>query len=435
LFVFFLKTYEEEERKRERGKRGKILTPSFLFLFSLQNIFFGFTTAAAGPPTPPGGAPPAAAQAAAAEVLPTLAHALKRDPDAAAAAAAGGAAAEVVEVVGAAAAPYADALGDAAGAVLSGTARALGSGAGSDSDGEELTVPHGGGGGDDDDDDGEEEEERGDAEALLLGAAADILPALARALGPDAFAPVFDARHAALLATRMAADQPDEVRAAAVGAFADVALALGARAARHAAAAAPALLRELRSPNDLCRRNAAYAAGAAVASAPEAFAPHAGHLLEALAPLLHPSSASCSNDPGVGDNAAGALARALLALPAGSLPAEAVLPALLSRVRPEGSGCLGDPAEAEPIMRALAAVVGVPPGAAAAAAEPFVGRAAAALAAAAADADAPPPVRVAAARGLVAAAAARPEIAAPLVAALPEAVRAELEALAARGGV
>jgi hypothetical protein len=299
-------------------------------------------------------------------VLPTLAHALKRDPDAAAAAAAGGAAAEVVEVVGAAAAPYADALGDAAGAVLSGTARALGSGAGSDSDGEESTVPHGGGGGggDDDDDDGEEEEERGDAEALLLGAAADILPALARALGPDAFAPVFDARHAALLATRMAADQPDEVRAAAVGAFADVALALGARAARHAAAAAPALLRELRSPNDLCRRNAAYAAGAAVASAPEAFAPHAGHLLEALAPLLHPSSASCSNDPGVGDNAAGALARALLALPAGSLPAEAVLPALLSRVRPEGSGCLGDPAEAEPIMRALAAVVGVPPGAA-----------------------------------------------------------------------
>lgn len=359
-------------------------------------------------------------------MLPTLAHALRRDPDAAAAASAGGAAAEVVEVLGAAAAPYADALGDAAGAVLSGTARALGNG-GSDSDDDEPAHLHGGG--DDDDEDGEEEEERGDAEALLLGAAADILPALARALGPEAFAPVFDARHAVPLAARMEATQPDEVRAAAVGAFADVALALGPAAARHAAAAAPALLRELRSPNDLCRRNAAYAAGAAVASAPEAFAPHARHLLEALAPLL---GSSASSDPGVGDNAAGALARALLALPAGSLPVEAVLPALLSRVRPEGAGCIGDPAESEPIMRALAAVVGVP--ANGGAAEPFVGRAAAALAAAAADADAPPPVRVAAARGLVAAATARPEVAGPLVAALPEAVRAELEALAARGG-
>jgi len=420
----YLKRQPTEMRQRERTRRK---TTHFFVATSTPTT----QTAAAGPPTPPGGTPPAAAQAAAAEVLPTLAHALKRDPDAAAAAAAGGAAAEVVEVVGAAAAPFADALGDAAGAVLAGTARALGNSAGSDSDDDsdgQAAHHHDA----DDDDDGEEEEERGDAEALLLGAAADILPALARALGAEAFSPVFDASHAALLSTRMGADQPDEVRAAAVGAFADVALALGPAAARHAAAAAPALLRELRSSNDLCRRNAAYAAGAAVSSAPEAFAPHARHLLEALAPLLN--SASASSDPGVGDNAAGALARSLLALPAGSLPAEVVLPALLSRVRPEGAGCVGDPAEAEPIMRALAAVVGVVAGAAPPGVEPFVGRAAAALAAAAADADAPPPVRVAAARGLVAAASARPEVAGPLVAALPESVRSELEALAARGG-
>jgi len=378
----------------------------------------------------PGGPPPGpAAVAATAELLPPLAAAIARDPDAGAAAAAAAAAAEAVLALGTAAAPHAAALAGAVTAVLKGEARAQAGDSDSDDDG---AGGHGGhaaasdGGGSDEDDEG------GEAEAHLLGCAADILPALARALGPDAYAPHWEGGHAALLAGRARADQPEDVRSAAVGAFADVALVLGApRAAAAAAAFTPIILRELRSTSETARRNGAYAIGAAAGAAPGVVAPHAQAVLEALGGCL---SAGAGADPGLRENAAGALARLALALPPGTVPLDQALPALLAMLAPAGPGFTADPGEAAPVLALCGAVCGTPPGGAGAA-EPSVPAAAAALAAAAADATAPRPVRAAAARGLAAAAAARPDLGGPLVAGLAPEVRAELEALAAEAGV
>ena len=379
--------------------------------------------AAAGPPTAAGAAVPPAAAAVAAATLPLLSSAIERDPDAGAAAAAAAAAAEAVDALGAATAPHARALADAATAVLAGGARSQAvdpSSSGSDAGGAA---------------DGDDDDDAGEAEELLVGAAADLLPALARALGADAYAPTFAATHADALLGRLRASQPPDVRAAAAGALADVCLALGARAADAAARAAPSLVRELRSHAPVCRRNAAYAVGAAAGCAPDAYAPHARAALEALGALAahNGRGPGAEADPGARDNAAGALARLALALPPGAVPVGAVVAGLLPLLRPEGPGLDGDPGEAEPVVRLLAAVAGAPPGTAGAA-EPHAGRCAAALAAAAADGDAPAGVRVAAARGLAAAAAARPDMAAALVAALPEGVKAELEVLVAHGG-
>jgi hypothetical protein len=51
----------------------------------------------------------------------------------------------------------------------------------------------------------------------LLVAVGDALPILARALGPDAYAPIFAQQHADVLLKWTRASQPDAVRAAGVG--------------------------------------------------------------------------------------------------------------------------------------------------------------------------------------------------------------------------
>ena len=372
-----------------------------------------------------GGPPPGpAAVSAAAELLPPLASAIARDPDAGAAAAAAVAAAEAVLALGTAAAPHAAALAAAVTAVLKGEARAQASESSDDDEGGAGGLHAGGGGGADSAD--ADSEDGGEAEAHLLACASDILPALARALGPDTYAPMWEGVHAGALAARAKADQPEEVRSAAVGAFADVALVLGPRAAASAAAFVPIILRELRSPSETSRRNGAYAIGAAAVAAPATVAPHARAVLEALGAALGGPAA----DPGLRENAAGALARLAMSLPAGSVPLDQALPALLAMIPPAGPGFTADPGEAAPLLSLCGAVCGAPPGGAGAA-EAAVPAAAAALAAAAADAAAPRPVREAAARGLAAAAAARPDLGGPLVAGLSAEVRAELEALAA----
>lgn len=51
----------------------------------------------------------------------------------------------------------------------------------------------------------------------LLVAVGDALPILARALGPDAYAPIFAQHHASALLKWTRGSQPDAVRAAGVG--------------------------------------------------------------------------------------------------------------------------------------------------------------------------------------------------------------------------
>lgn len=51
----------------------------------------------------------------------------------------------------------------------------------------------------------------------LLVAVGDALPALAAALGPDTYAPIFAQQHAEALFKWMRGSQPDSVRAAGMG--------------------------------------------------------------------------------------------------------------------------------------------------------------------------------------------------------------------------
>jgi hypothetical protein len=70
-----------------------------------------------------------------------------------------------------------------------------------------------------DEEDGEEADEDGESEdEELLEAAADVLPALAGAMGADAYAPVFAQLHVPALLRRMRGSEPAPIRAAALGA-------------------------------------------------------------------------------------------------------------------------------------------------------------------------------------------------------------------------
>lgn len=62
-----------------------------------------------------------------------------------------------------------------------------------------------------------------EAEEELLAAACDLLPVLASAAGPAAYAPVFEALHMAPLLGRLKPRQPEDLRAVALGAIAEVA--------------------------------------------------------------------------------------------------------------------------------------------------------------------------------------------------------------------
>jgi hypothetical protein len=100
---------------------------------------------------------------------------------------------------------------------------------------------------DGDDEPGDEDDDAGEEEEDLMSAAADLLPALAAAAGPAAYAPVFMAAHLPHLLARLRPQQPAGVRGIAAGALAEVFERLGALAADAAEPALPALIRELRS--------------------------------------------------------------------------------------------------------------------------------------------------------------------------------------------
>lgn len=92
-----------------------------------------------------------------------------------------------------------------------------------------------------------DEEDLSTMDEDLLAAAADLLPALAVSMGPDAYAPHFLAAHAEPLLNRLKPQQPLPLRAIAAGAAAEVAEALGTHMGGVVAQALPLLLRELQA--------------------------------------------------------------------------------------------------------------------------------------------------------------------------------------------
>jgi hypothetical protein len=100
---------------------------------------------------------------------------------------------------------------------------------------------------DDDEDDDEDDEDVAAEDEELLGAAADLLPALAASMGQDAYAAAFLSLHAEPLLARLRPQQPAALRAIAAGAAAEVAEALGGRIAAVVEPLLPLMLRELQA--------------------------------------------------------------------------------------------------------------------------------------------------------------------------------------------
>ncbi|CAL5224745.1 g7478 [Coccomyxa viridis] len=192
----------------------------------------------------------------------------------------------------------------------------------------------------------EEEEQEENPDENLLVAVGDALPALAAALGPDTYAPIFAQQHAEALFKWMRGSQPDSVRAAGMGALAEVSRELGHHMVPYVPKLLPIILRELRCEMSDNRRNSAFAAGTLVSAAPEATSQHALNLLQALQPLFQ-----ADEEPGTRDNAAGAVSRMILAL-GSHLPLEQVVPVLLSAVPLKE-----DLDEVAPVSSALAAML------------------------------------------------------------------------------
>ncbi|KAF8069426.1 IPO4 [Scenedesmus sp. PABB004] len=269
-----------------------------------------------------------------------------------------------------------------------------------------------------DDDGDDDDDEAGAEDEELLTAAAELLPALAAAMGADAYAPVFLTLHAAPLLARLKPQQATALRAVASGAAAEVAEALGPRVAGVAPALMPLLLRELQSDDAINRQNAAYCAGLLVAAAPQAAAPFVQQLLAALHGLFGGDEAA-----GARDNAVGAVGRILAALP-GALPLGQVLPVLLGALPLKE-----DLSETAPAVSALCKLLAEQ----LRDVEAHVPAIVAAFGAVAAQPGAPAAAKADAARALLRLQQAHPEQLAPLLAALPAEQQAALAAAAAHG--
>lgn len=189
---------------------------------------------------------------------------------------------------------------------------------------------------------GEHEEE--DEEEMLLGAVAELLPAIADAVGP-AFAPAFTPHYAALM-KRGTADRPEGERANVSATLVEVLRLLGEPVARACVAeVAPFCLRELSTSGVVDgRRNAAFCAGVLLHEAGDAGAAFRQPVVAAVVPLF------ADADDGVRDNACGCAAR-LLAL-GGFDGAPAVLAALLDNLP-----LREDMDEAEPVYGLLCSLL------------------------------------------------------------------------------
>ncbi|KAL8222745.1 hypothetical protein R6Q57_020144 [Mikania cordata] len=163
-----------------------------------------------------------------------------------------------------------------------------------------------------DDDDTEHDE-------VLMDAVSDLLPAFAKAMGSH-FAPIFATLFDPLMkfakGSRAAQD-----RTMVVACLAEVAQDMGAPIAAYVDAVMPLVLKELASSSETNRRNAAFCAGELCKNGGASSLKYFGDVLRALYPLFGESEP----DDAVKDNAAGAVARMIMAHQE-SIPLNQVLP-------------------------------------------------------------------------------------------------------------
>ncbi|KAF5813829.1 putative importin-beta domain, importin beta family [Helianthus annuus] len=163
-----------------------------------------------------------------------------------------------------------------------------------------------------DDDDTEHDE-------VLMDAVSDLLPAFAKAMGTH-FAPIFATLFDPLMKFAKGS-RPAQDRTMVVACLAEVAQDMGAPIAAYVDAIMPLVLKELASSSETNRRNAAFCVGELCKNGGTSSLKYFGDVLRGLYPLFGESEP----DDAVKDNAAGAVARMIMAHQ-DSVPLNQVLP-------------------------------------------------------------------------------------------------------------
>lgn len=267
----------------------------------------------------------------------------------------------------------------------------------------------------DEEEDGEEEES--DAEEEVLQAAVDAMAALARALGPETYAPLW-VQHFEALVSHLRGGRPEPMRAVAVGAVAEMGEILLGGIEPYVTRVMPQALKELRASASGNRRNAAYCAGVLCLHGGQTGARYYMDVLRHLHPLFGEDE-----DSGTRDNAAGALAR-IIRTAGPAVPLDQAVPVLLGALPLQE-----DHNECEPVYDALCWLV---TGEHAAATVPFLSGIISALGTAALDADTPEEVKTKVGRCVSHLHASFPDAIKPLVDALPAEQQAALSAASQR---
>ncbi|MCO5558949.1 hypothetical protein L7F22_012540 [Adiantum nelumboides] len=171
--------------------------------------------------------------------------------------------------------------------------------------------------------DGEEEDEDCEHDEVLMDAVTDLLPALAKCMGPG-FEPILRQQFEPLMKFAKATRPPGD-RTMVVASLAEVAQEIGPAIIPYIDAIMPLAMKELGSTEPTNRRNAAFCVGELCKNGGETSLKYYNRILIAMNQLFGDSE----SDDAVRDNAAGAVARMIMAH-VQAVPLAKVLPVFVS---------------------------------------------------------------------------------------------------------
>ncbi|KAK6911106.1 Importin-beta, N-terminal domain [Dillenia turbinata] len=157
---------------------------------------------------------------------------------------------------------------------------------------------------------------------VLMDAVSDLLPALAKSMGPQ-FAPIFSNLFEPLIKFARSSRPPQD-RTMVVACLAEVAQDMGSPISGYIDTVMPFVLKELASSEATNRRNAAFCVGELCKNGGDSSLKYYGDVLRGLYPLFGDSEP----DDAVRDNAAGAISRMIMVHPE-AIPLNQVLPVFL----------------------------------------------------------------------------------------------------------
>ncbi|KAK6915147.1 hypothetical protein RJ641_020264 [Dillenia turbinata] len=157
---------------------------------------------------------------------------------------------------------------------------------------------------------------------VLMDAVSDLLPALAKSMGPQ-FAPIFSNLFEPLMKFARSSRPPQD-RTMVVACLAEVAQDMGSPISGYIDTVMPLVLKELASSEATNRRNAAFCVGELCKNGGDSSLKYYGDVLRGLYPLFGDSEP----DDAVRDNAAGAISRMIMVHPE-AIPLNQVLPVFL----------------------------------------------------------------------------------------------------------